>query len=343
MTLDLTGLPPTESEIAAFQADDGSDAFGTVADRLLASPHFGERIAVDWLDAARYSDSYGYQSDLISPSWPYRDWVVKAFNENLPYNQFLVDNLAGDLLKSPTTDERLATAFNRLHRQSNEGGSIAQEYLTEYAVDRVSTFGTAVLGLTLGCARCHDHKFDPISQKEFYQLYGYFNSINEYGLLLSTEIVPTPSMLLPTPSQQVQLKDLQTKRMRPRPRSSSGASSNANRRYQQWVARGPELQEVRGVIARFPFSMPGAEFSNDLSGIATAVKLGKVDLVPGRNGKAVRFDGDNGLEMKGLPGKERWDSFTWSFWMKDSRLMRRGRWSCFSEPAAPTSDSAAST
>src|SRR6185436_10899893 len=121
------------------------------------------------------------------------------------------DQLAGDLLPNPSQGERLATAFNRLHRQSNEGGSIADEYKTEYAVDRVSTYGTAVLGLTLGCARCHDHKFDPVTQREFYQLFAYFNSIDEYGLLLSTEIVPTPSLLLPTSEQEAKLKELQTK------------------------------------------------------------------------------------------------------------------------------------
>ena len=319
VNLDLTGLPPTEKEIADFQGDKAPEAFDKVVDRLLASPHFGERAAVDWLDAARYSDSYGYQSDLISPTWPYRDWVVKAFNENLPYNQFLTDNLAGDLLKSPTRDQRLATAFNRLHRQSNEGGSIAQEYLTEYAVDRVSTFGTAMLGLTLGCARCHDHKFDPILQKEFYQLYAYFDSINEYGLLLSTEIVPTPSMLLPTPDQAAKLKVLE---------AQSGAAEvqlkaavdDAGSRYQAWLATKPSSPEIPGMLAHFSLdNYDGGKFANDLPGKAEGAKLGKVDLVPGRRGNAVLFDGDDGLALKGLPGRERWDAFTWSFWMQDPR------------------------
>ncbi|MFZ4509215.1 MAG: DUF1549 domain-containing protein, partial [Fimbriimonas sp.] len=169
VTLDLTGLPPTEQEIEKFNQDKAPNAYEAAVDRLLKSPHYGERMAVEWLDAARYSDSYGYQSDLLSPTWPYRDWVVRAFNRNLPYNQFLTEQLAGDLLKSPTTDQRLATAFNRLHRQSNEGGSIALEYQTEYASDRVETFGTAVMGLTVGCAKCHDHKYDPLKQREYYQ------------------------------------------------------------------------------------------------------------------------------------------------------------------------------
>jgi len=210
VTFDLTGLPPTETEISSFEKDEKPRSFERVVDRLLASPHYGERVAVDWLDAARYSDSYGYQSDLLSPTWPYRDWVINAFNRNLPYNQFLTEQIAGDLIPEATRDQRLATAFNRLHRQSNEGGSIAEEYKTTYASDRVETFGTSVLGLTVGCAKCHDHKFDPITQKDYYQLFAYFNNIKEYGLLLSSEIVPTPSLLLPTPAQDTQLKKLRS-------------------------------------------------------------------------------------------------------------------------------------
>ena len=182
VTYDLTGLPPAPSEIDAFMADRATNAYEKVVDRLLASPHFGQRLAVPWLDAARYADSYGYQSDRLCPTWPYRDWVVDAFNRNLPYNEFLTEQLAGDLLKKPTRKQRLATAFNRLHRQTNEGGSIEEEWRAEYAADRVQTFAVAVLGLTFECARCHDHKFDPILQRDYYSLFAFFNSIDEYGL-----------------------------------------------------------------------------------------------------------------------------------------------------------------
>ena len=234
VTYDLTGLPPSEEEIISFANDGKSGAFERVVDRLLASSHFGERIAVDWLDAARYSDSYGYQSDLLMPTWPYRDWVVNAFNQNLPYDQFLTDQIAGDLLPNATRDQKLATAFNRLHRQSNEGGSIADEYKTTYASDRVETFGTAVLGLTVGCAKCHDHKFDPISQKDYYQLFAYFNNINEYGLLLSTEIVPTPSLLLPTAEQEIQLTKLKAADLAAK-ESLAKAKLDAQTRYSVWL------------------------------------------------------------------------------------------------------------
>lgn len=319
VTLDLTGLPPTPAELAAFLADRSPKAYDKVVDRLLASPHYGERIAVDWLDAARYSDSYGYQSDVISPTWPYRDWVVKAFNENLPYDQFLTDNLAGDLLKNPSSEQRLATAFNRLHRQSNEGGSIAQEYLTEYAVDRVSTFGTAMLGLTLGCARCHDHKFDPITQREFYQLYGYFNSINEYGLLLSTEIVPSPSMLLPTPEQATELTDLRAQDVTAKANLAATSEQSAAK-VANWLASKP-TPKIPDITGHFTLDVQqGGKYPSDAGGKGEIVPIGPVETCSGHAGAGVRLDGDNGLRVSGVGGRERWDAFSWSFWVRDPRV-----------------------
>src|SRR6266404_4841179 len=203
VTYDLIGLPPTPQEVDAFVADKSSTAYETVVDRLLASEHFGERMAVPWLDTARYADSYGYQSDLLCPTWPYRDWVVQAFNDNLPYDRFLTEQLAGDLLPHATPQQRLATAFNRLHRQTNEGGSIEEEWRTEYVADRVHTFSTAFLALTFECAHCHDHKFDPITQRDYYSLSAFFNNIDEYGLYNDSAHVPTPSLLLPNPEQEV--------------------------------------------------------------------------------------------------------------------------------------------
>jgi hypothetical protein len=166
-------------------------------EHYLASPAYGERMAVDWLDLARYADTYGYQNDVERDVSPYRDWVIRAFNENLPYDQFLTWQLAGDLLPNATREQRIATAFNRLHRQTNEGGSIDEEFRIEYVLDRVNTFGTAVLGLTLECARCHDHKYDPISQRDYFALSAFFNSIDESGLYSHfTSATPTPTLLL---------------------------------------------------------------------------------------------------------------------------------------------------
>ena len=315
VTLDLTGLPPTEEEIAAFNK--APDYEGTV-DRLLASPHFGERMAVEWLDAARYSDSYGYQSDLLMPTWPYRDWVVRAFNSGMPYDEFLTEQIAGDLLPGAKRDQILATAFNRLHRQSNEGGSIAEEFKAEYATDRVDTFGTAVLGLTLGCARCHDHKFDPITQREYYQLFAYFNSIDEFGLLLSTEIVPTPSLLLPTPEQEPKLEGLK-RNLAAAESAVADTEKGAGGRFENWLAFKATAVPLPAWTAVFNLDTFANEFANSGASKAYGHKLGAVELVEGHKGKAALLDGDNGIAFRGLPAKERWDPFTWSFWVSDPR------------------------
>ena len=182
LSFDLTGLPPSLAELDAFLADRSPDALPKVVDRLLASPRYGERMATDWLDIARYADSYGFQVDREREMWPWRDWVIKAFNQNLRWDQFVTDQLAGDLLPNATEEQVLATAFNRLHPQETEGGSIEEEYRINYVNDRVTTFGTAFLGLTLECCRCHDHKFDPIPQKDFYALAAFFQNIDEAGL-----------------------------------------------------------------------------------------------------------------------------------------------------------------
>jgi cytochrome c553 len=180
--MDLLGLPPTPEEIDAYMADTSDKAYENMVDRALASPHYGERMAIDWLDLARYGDSNALHHEMIRTSWPWRDWVINAFNKNMPYDQFLTEQLAGDLLPNATLDQKVATSFNRNHGINNEGGAIPEEWLIEYAVDRVSTYGTAVMGMTVSCARCHDHKFDPISQNDFFSLMAYFNSINEQGL-----------------------------------------------------------------------------------------------------------------------------------------------------------------
>ena len=171
LSLDLTGLPPTPEEVIAFVNDESPDAYEKLVDHLLASPRYGERMAMWWLDGARYADSHGYQADWERYQWPWRDWVIKAFNDNMPFDQFTVEQLAGDLLPNATTSQIVATGFNRNHRINTEGGSIAAEWLVENVVDRVETTSAVWLGLTFGCARCHDHKYDPISQKEFYQFF----------------------------------------------------------------------------------------------------------------------------------------------------------------------------
>ena len=183
VTLDLTGVPPTPGEVECFLDDASPGAYGRVVDRILESPRFGERMAVWWLDGARYGDSHGYDNDLENSQWPWRNWVIEAFNKNMPYDQFTVEQLAGDLLPDATGSQLLATGFNRNHRINTEGGAIDEEWRTEYVIDRVQTMGSVWMGLTLSCARCHDHKYDPISQREFYQLFALFNNLDEKGFI----------------------------------------------------------------------------------------------------------------------------------------------------------------
>ncbi|MDE0891435.1 MAG: DUF1549 domain-containing protein, partial [Planctomycetota bacterium] len=182
VSLDLTGLPPHPDEVTAFLADDEADAYERVVERLLGSPHYAEHMARYWLDLARYADSHGYQYDQERQMWGWRDWVIEAYAENMPFDRFTIEQLAGDLLDAPTERQRVATGFNRNHPITIEGGVIDEEYRVEYVMDRVGTTATAWMGLTVSCARCHDHKYDPLSQREFYGLYAFFNQVPERGL-----------------------------------------------------------------------------------------------------------------------------------------------------------------
>lgn len=206
ITLDLIGLPPTLGEVDAFLADDSPEAFEKVVDRLLASERFGEHFATGWLDAARYADSNGYQQDRTRTLWPWRDWVIRAFNSNMPFDQFSIEQLAGDQLEKTSLDQQVATGFHRNHMLNGEGGRIAEESRVEYVMNRVETTGAVWLGLTVGCARCHDHKYDPISQREFYQLYSYFNSIDESGRV---DAGGNANPVLPVPTKEQSARQME--------------------------------------------------------------------------------------------------------------------------------------
>lgn len=199
-TLDLTGLPPTVAEIDSFLADKSENAFEKVVDRLLSSEKYGEHLGRFWLDAARYGDTHGLHLDNERSVWPFRDWVINSFNNNQRFDQFTIEQLAGDLLPNPTLSQRVATGFNRCNVTTSEGGSIDEEYYVRYAVDRVETTATVFLGLTAGCAACHDHKFDPLTQKEFYQLFSYYFSLTERAMD-GNALLPPPAVKVPTPSQ----------------------------------------------------------------------------------------------------------------------------------------------
>ncbi len=209
LSFDLTGLPPTPEEVDAFVADLSPNAYEKVVDRLLKSPRYGERMAQRWLDGARYADTNGYQTDGDRSMWRWRDWVIEAFNANKPFDRFTLEQIAGDMLPNPTLEQRIATGFNRNHRGNSEGGVIPEEYAVEYVVDRVDTTSTVWLGLTMGCTRCHNHKYDPFTQKDFYQLFAYFNNVPERGKAIKYGNSP-PWIKAPTREQQKHLRMLES-------------------------------------------------------------------------------------------------------------------------------------
>jgi len=296
LTFDLTGLPPTPGEIDQFLADDSPDAYERLVDRLLASERFGERMAVDWLDVARYADTYGYQADVYRAVWPYRDWVVRAFNANLPYDQFITWQLAGDLLPGPTRDQVIATAFNRMHRQTNEGGSIEEEFRVDYVSDRTNTLGAALLGLTMECARCHDHKYDPISQRNYYQLFSFFNNIDECGLYSHfTDAVPNPTLLLTTDDQQQRLDSLNAQLERAETQLSVLAE-HRREAFDRWLTGERGQPEVPGLIGDYPFEViESGKLENRAAGERPAKVFEDPQIVPGRVGMALQLSGENNV------------------------------------------------
>ena len=316
--LTLTGLPPTIAEIDAFLADTSPQAFARVVDRYLASPAYGERMAMDWLDLARYADTYGYQADVDRDMSPYRDWVIRAFNDNLPYNQFLIWQLAGDLLPGATRDQRIATAFNRLHRQTNEGGSIEEEFRTEYAVDRVNTFGTAMLGLTLECARCHDHKFDPITQRDYFSLFAFFNNIDESGLYSHfTNATPTPALLL-WPAGRLEARDRVAARIAETERHLKVLARSARAPFARWSASAPQMRTPAPVV-HLAFEAVSAETTPDRAAAQPARLQDGPQFVRESGSStdgALRFSGDNSIVHPGAPTFTRTDPFS-----VDIRLM----------------------
>ncbi|MCH7987745.1 MAG: DUF1549 domain-containing protein, partial [Planctomycetes bacterium] len=203
LTFDLTGLPPTLKDIDKFLADTSTNAYEKVVDRLLRSPRYGEHMTRIWLDAARYGDTHGLHLDNERSMWPYRDWLIKSFNNNMPFDQFTIEQLAGDLLPNPSLDQLVATGFNRCNVTTSEGGSIAEEYRVRYAVDRVEAIGTVFLGLSLNCTVCHKHKFDPISQQEFYQLFAFYANTAD-NAMDGNALLPPPAIKVPTPAQKAQ-------------------------------------------------------------------------------------------------------------------------------------------
>lgn len=315
--LDLTGLPPELEAIDRFLNDTSEDAYEKAVARLLASEAYGERMAMAWLDVARYADTYGYQDDRESNVWPWRDWVIRAFNDNLPYDDFIRWQLAGDLLPAPTQDQRLATGFNRLHRQTNEGGSVAEEYLVEYAADRTHTFATAFLGMTMECARCHDHKFEDISQREYYELFAFFNNIDESGMYSHfTDATPTPNIFLYEAGQEKRHQKLR-KAIEEAETKCDAARDEAAARFAADPSALPGSIRAPMPLVYLPFDIEGASGTPNLAGDLTPASFsGAPAFQPGRIGNAIEFSGEDAVTLKEAGIFERTDSFTLSFWLR---------------------------
>ena len=316
VSFDITGLPPSPEEIAAFENDKSPDAYARLVDRLLASPRYGERMAVDWLDMARYADSYGFQVDREREMWPWRDWVVRAFNENLPYDQFITWQLAGDLLPNATDDQILATAFNRLHQQESEGGSVEEEYRVEYVADRVQTVATAFLGLTFECSRCHDHKYDPVTQRDYYGLFGMFQNVDEAGLYsYFTQSMPTPAMALmdaPAKEKLVALRSAAATEEK----KLAGLRTAKRTAFEQWLVARPAAVTIPGEVARFGFdALDNGKLANALDDKKPASLKGENKLVAGVSGQAVEFTGDDPVDLP-IGNFQSSEPFSVALWLK---------------------------
>ena len=318
ISLDLTGLPPTPAELDAFLADKSPEAYEKAIDRLLVSPRYGERWARHWLDAARYADTNGYQTDAERFMWRWRDWVIEAFNNNMPFDQFTIEQLAGDMLPDATLDQRIASAFNRNHRGNGEGGIISAEYAVEYVVDRVETTSTVWMGLTLGCARCHDHKYDPFTQREFYSLFAYFNNIPERGKAFKYGNSP-PFIQAPTRKQQAELKEMDAKIAAAEDEFSKLASERRQARH-SWeeaiagsAAADWSLRD--GLEAHYP--LDGNLFGvTPRSGGANATLIdGLPNFVDGVIGAAASFDGKVFIDAGNVADYDFYDKFTLSAWI----------------------------
>lgn len=332
LSFDLTGLPPTLEEINAFLGDNSSDAYEKQVDRLLASPHFGEKMAVDWMDLSRYADTYGYQVDRFRDTSPWRDWVINSFNENMPYDQFAKWQLAGDLMPNPTKEQLLATGFNRLHPQNMEGGIIDEEFRVEYVADRTNVVGQGFMALTMGCAKCHDHKFDPISQKNFFEFYSFFNNQNETGQISwDPKDIPVPNMLLPNEQQEKVIEYLK-KEVKRKEDQLASVQETANKAFENWLETGglssvqPQMP-TKGLVGRF-------ELDGKLSNSMKPGQVAKIDrqfskhevpdFAEGKKGKGLLMNGDAWLDLDPVGVYKRNEPFSISIWVNVPKELSEG-------------------
>ncbi len=305
VALDLTGLPPTPAEVDAFVKDRSTNAYEKVVDRLLASPHYGEHLAHYWLDAARYADTQGLHIDNYREMWPYRDWVIDAFNRDMPFDKFTIEQLAGDLLPKATLDQKIASGFQRCNVTTNEGGSIPAEVEAMYARDRADTTGTVWMGLTVGCATCHDHKFDPIAQKEMYSLTAFFRNTTQYPLDGNVPDTP-PIVTVPPAADRERWDELEAQRANLKSALAS-AQSDSNAAFESWL-RSPERRQIAPPFA----SSRLRDLDLDKQLLPASVTLG--DGPPGV-GKALHFGTEGAIKLPNVPEIDTDKPFTIAAWI----------------------------
>lgn len=320
LSLDLTGLPPTLAEVEDFTqaaAQDGQAALEAAVDRLLASPHFGERLALPWLDLARYGDTAGYHNDSLREMWLWRDWVIRAFNTNKPFDEFTIEQLAGDLLPDATVDQRVATGFMRNVMTSDEGGIIDAEYLNLYVVDRVATMGVTWLGLTVGCAQCHDHKYDPITQKEFYQIYSFFHNVPEKGKDGVRDHNPPPYLVVTTPEQQTEL-DARKAQVTAAERKVGELTARLDADQAEWekqfAGNGP-APAPQGTFTTFPLD-DSPDGRTDTGEVVSAALNGDGSFTEGAVRQSFRTEGAGNIDAGERFGFEKSEAFSAAAWLQ---------------------------
>ncbi len=314
VTLDLTGLPPTPEEVDAFSADRSRDAYERVVDRLLQSRHYGERMAQNWLDLSRFADTSGYHFDGVRFMWLWRDWVIRSFNDNQPYDAFTVEQLAGDLLPNPSADQRIATGFIRNNMTNDEGGADPDEYLNKYVVDRVNTLGAVWLGLTVGCTECHDHKYDPISTKEFYRLYAFFHNVPEKGLDRIRTDNPPPRLPVPTADQAMKFVEADF-RLKDAEKTLQDRINELGETQEKWERvtneRPPTKPSDKGLLKRLTFD-------GTLDDGGKLVGTNQPEFSDARLGKALKFDGKVHADFGQLMAFDRTNALSMAAWVKVS-------------------------
>lgn len=326
VSIDLTGLPPSEEMRNRFLQDKKPGAYERLVDRLLASEHFGERMAMDWLDVARFADTYGYQADRFNHLWPWRDWVIQAFNQNLPYDEFITHQMAGDLMEDRTQDTVLATAFHRNHRQTNEGGSTNEEFRVEYNADRLKTTALAFLGLTIECARCHDHKYDPISQRDYYRLFAFFNNTDESGLYSHfTDAIPTPTHFLYKEGEHPKHEAAKS-RLRALEAKEASIREVAKPAFETWwkeikvASASPDADQV----GYFNFETKEEKGYPNLAKEDHFAKINdNPQPVEGNKGQSLVFDGENSINIDQVADFNRNQPFSMSVWMEIPEVLNK--------------------